>query len=277
MGEVRLLVVRLASAPPIASDAQIREQMEEANAYLRTASFGRASLRADVTQPLPGFTVPGRCFEGGDEDAGLGAFSRAARAAASAAGHDLSRYDRFVYLLPDPVCGRGGLGAGRDVLLSGPVGLNWLGLLHELGHTFRLPHAGSAACVSCVVQEYGDRTSVMGGGHLDFGAWEKAQLGWIDRVRRVGVSGTYGVAPVDMPSDGPQAVLVRVRGGTLWIEHRRSPAPSVTVRVVRRTAAGGAVRPILLATGTNVATVRGVVRVRRVAGGLALTLLDRRG
>jgi hypothetical protein len=221
---------------------------------------------------VPGYVVPPRCFTGSNEDTGLGAVSLSARAAASGLGYDLTAYDRFVYVFPDRVCGLGGVGVGRDVMLAGGIGA----LVHELGHTLRLPHAGSSACASCSIREYGDPESVMGHGGADFNAWEKAQLGWLAGSRRVTASGTYAVDPVDRPSTGIQALLVRTRAGTLWVEHRLTPLTRVSIRIVKRPPGGGAVRSIYLAGGGSAATVKGPLRARRVAGGLALTRLDRR-
>ena len=175
------------------------------------------------------------------------------------------------------MCGHSGLGAGRDVLLASPAGLGALGLVHELGHTFGLPHAGSATCATCGIREYGDQVSVMGQGSTDFSAWEKAQLGWLDTVGRVGSSGAYALEAVDRPAAGrPQALLLRIAAGTLWIERRLSPAPRVEIRIVKRPPGGGATRGVLIARGRSSATVRGVLTARRVAGGLALTRLDQR-
>jgi hypothetical protein len=276
VGDVRLLVVRLTWGPAVSSAAEIEAQVAEADAFFRRSSFGRASLRADVTPVVERFVVPTECFAGGNADAGLGALSQAARAAAARLGYDLAVYDRFVFVFPDTVCGRGGLGVGRDVLLAGPNGLDALGLVHELGHTFRLPHAGSATCATCGIREYGDRVSVMGQGFLDFSAWEKAQLGWLDRVRRVVTSGVYPLDPVDAPSNGPQALLVRVAAGTLWIERRLMPAPRIEMRIVKRPPAGGATRAVFLATGRSTATIPGILRVRFAATGVTLTRLDHR-
>lgn len=276
VGHVRLLVVPLTWGPPVASTQEVQAQVAEADAFIRRSSFGQASLSADVTPVVAGFTIPPACLAGGNEDLGLGALSLAARAAATRLGYDLGAYDRFVFVFPEPVCGHGGLGVGRDVLLASPNGLGALGLVHELGHTFRLPHAGSAACATCGIREYGDQVSVMGQGSVDFNAWEKAQLGWLGAVRRVTATGTYAVDPVDAPSSGAQALLVRVAAGTLWIERRLTPAPRVEVRIVKRPPGGGATRSVFLASGRVTATVPGLVRARLTPAGVALTRLDRR-
>ena len=276
VGHVRLLVVPLTWGPPVASAEEVQAQVAEADAFIRRSSFGRASLSADVTPVVAGFTIPPACFAGGNEDIGLGALSLAARGAAARLGYDLGAYDRFVFVFPEPVCGHGGLGVGRDVLLASPNGLDALGLVHELGHTFRLPHASSAACTTCGIREYGDQVSVMGQGSIGFSAWEKAQLGWLGAVRRVTATGTYALDPVDAPSPHAQALLVRVAVGTLWIERRLTPAPRVEVRIVKRPPGGGATRGVFLASGRVAATVSGLVRVRLTPRGVALTLLDRR-
>lgn len=274
--DVRLLVVRLTWGPPVQSAEHIQAEVAAADDFVRRSSFGRSSLRADVTPVVTGFVVPERCFEGGNEDIGLGEVARAGRSAAVGLGYDLRAYDRFAYVFPDAVCGRGGLGSGRDVLLAGTDGVGSLGLVHELGHTFRLPHAGRSTCATCAIREYGDRVSVMGQGSLDFSSWEKSLLGWIGSVRRASRNGTYAIEPVDTPSTGAQALLVRVVGGTLWIERRLTPDPRIEVRIVRRPPGGAATRAVFLASGRNAVTVRGLVRIRSVAAGLALTRLDRR-
>lgn len=272
VGKQRLLVVPLTWGPPVVAEQELRAALADADAFYARASFGRASIEGTITPVITGFVVPPSCFADADEDAGLGAVARSARAAAARLGYDPTAYDRFAYVFPDRVCGSGGLGAGRDVLLGGDIG----GLVHELGHTFRLPHASSAPCPSCTIREYGDPDSVMGQGGADFNAWEKAQLGWLGATRRVFSSGTYAVDPVDRASTGVQALLVRSRAGTLWVEHRLTPVPRVSIRVVKRPRGGGAVRSIYLAGGRSSATVQGLLRVRKVASGLALTRLEQR-
>ena len=265
--DVRLLVVRLTWGPPVQSVEQVQREVAGADVFLRRSSFDRTTLRADVTPVVAGFVVPQRCSA--DADHGLGALSGAARAAAASLGYDLSAYDRFLYVFPGPVCDLiNGIGVGREVVIAHQIGVSSLGLVHELGHPFGLPHASSALCVTCPISEYGDQWSVMGYGTTDFGAWEKAQLGWIDTVRRVSASGTYTLAPVDArPQGQPQALLMRVGGGTLWIERRQTPLPRILIRVVKRPPGGGTTRSIYLAMGRDSATVPGLVSARTVPGG----------
>jgi hypothetical protein len=272
VGHVRVLVVPLTWGLPLPPEQELRQAVDDADEFFARASFGRASITGTIAPPVTGFVVPPRCFAGANEDTGLGAVALAARAAAARSGYDLGAYDRFVYVFPDRVCGSSGLGSGRDVLLAGGIGA----FVHELGHTFRLPHAGSAACAACTIREYGDPESVMGQGGSDFNAWEKAQLGWLGAARRVSASGRYAVDPVDRASTRAQALILRTAAGTLWLEHRTKPFPRVSIRVVKRPRGGGAVRSIYLAGGRSTVSVEGLVRVRRVAGGLSLTRLERR-
>src|SRR3954452_8091744 len=67
-----------------------------------------------------------------------------------------------------------------------------------------------------------DPLSPMGKGKLDFGAYEKSQLGWIS-VERADSSRTYTLADIDQPSSSPQALVVTTAAGEYWIEHRAAP------------------------------------------------------
>ena len=186
---------------------QVQREVAGADVFLRRSSFGRTTLRADVTPVIAGFVVPQRCPA--DADHGLGALSEAARAAAASLGYDLGAYDRFLYLFPGPVCDLiNGIGVGREVVIAHLTGGSSLGLVHELGHTFGLPHASNA-------------------------------------VRH----------------------LMRIAGGTLWIERRQTPVPRILIRVVKRPPGGGTTRSISLAIGRNSATVPGLVSTRTIPGG----------
>lgn len=276
---MRLLVIRATWGPPVFDEAAVLAEVAAADAFLRRSSYGRAGLRADVTPVVTGYVVPRECFGDGREP-GLGPVAARARAAASALGYDLAAYDRFVYLFPGPVCGFGGLGAGSDVLLGGAFG-GWRTLLHELMHTFRLPHASSAPCPSCSLVEYGDPLSVMGGGTVDFGAWEKYKLGWLERVERARNVGTFTIGAVDVQATRPQALTLSLPTGELWLEHRTAPEAEVIARIVRRPYRGTALRAVFLARGRESLSVPGLLRVRRSAAEgadarLELAWLDRR-
>jgi hypothetical protein len=145
--------------------------------------------------------------------------------------------------------------------------LDDVGFVHELGHTFGLPHAQGSACArGCRVLQYGDPLSPMGSGGVDFTALEKLKLGWISSVRRVDRSGTYRVADIDEPSSEPQALVVPTAAGEYWVE-RRSSAPHLVVRLVKPDNALHPVylRSIFLARAEQRYVARGVFSVTRSA------------
>jgi hypothetical protein len=215
VGDLRVLVIRATWGPaPTASG-----DLSGAAAFYSRASFGKLKLHIEITPWLRAYAEPVCSTTPG---AGAGA-----QAAARAAGYDVTAYGRLVYLFPDRTCSPGGLGIGREVFLSSDGGvLDDFALVHELGHTFGLPHATSRR------SEYGDPLSPMGTGTLDFSALEKLKLGWISSVRRADRSGTYGVADIDEPSSSPQALVVPTASGEYWIEHR-GDSDRFIARIVR--------------------------------------------
>jgi hypothetical protein len=99
------------------------------------------------------------------------------------AGYQTADYDRIFYIVAGPDCGFHGIEFGNEVMIVREPDARLI--VHELGHTFGLPHAGaSAVCGTwCVTQEQGDLFSPMGIGFTDFSAYEKEQLGWIPASR----------------------------------------------------------------------------------------------
>jgi hypothetical protein len=126
----------------------------------------------------------------------------------------------------------GRIGVGREVLLAQEGGvLDDVAFVHELGHTFGLPHATRSNCArGCRIIEYGDPLSPMGAGATDFTALEKLKLGWISGVQRVDRSRTYDVASIDEPSVRPQVLVVPTAVGEFWLERR---ATGLVVRLVK--------------------------------------------
>jgi hypothetical protein len=229
-GDMRVLVIRATWGPsPNPGDTYA-----DAEAFYRRASFGRLRMSIDLTPWLHAYAAP-LCPDNATSTSIFGAIGDRAQSAAKAAGYDLSLYRRLVYIIPERTCALGGVGAGREVYLAQEGGaLDYLTLVHELGHTFGLPHANGSSCVrGCRVFEYGDSMSPMGHGATDFTALEKLKLGWISSVRRVEASGTYTVADIDEPSSAPQALVVPTAAGEYWIEHRAAAPGEVIVRVVK--------------------------------------------
>jgi hypothetical protein len=190
-----------------------------------------------------------------------------AQDAAAAAGYDPSDYGRLVYLVPERVCRVGGVGAGREVFLGSDGGVrDDFAFVHELGHTFGLPHAQGSSCArGCRILEYGDPLSPMGSGVADFTALEKLKLGWISSVQRVDRSGTYSVANIDEVSASPQALIVPTAVGEYWIEHQATQPERVIVRLVKPNDALHPVylRSIFLAQAEERYVARGLFSVTR--------------
>ena len=131
-----------------------------------------------------------------------------AKAAATAAGVDLSPYSTFVYAFPtNSGCGYSGMAqiGGPNVWINGNLELNVVG--HELGHVLGLYHSHALECgattngTNCSVWEYGDVLDIMGNtsaGH--FNAFQKERLGWLGGdVATVGANGVYTLDLYEAP------------------------------------------------------------------------------
>jgi hypothetical protein len=223
VGQLRVLVIRTTWGPAPADGGDLTRAAD----FYRRASFGRLQLKIERTPWLRSLSGP-LC----PTDADLAA---RARAAAAAAGYDLASYARIAYVLPEPTCSISGLGVGREVFLAMVGGaIDDIAFVHELGHTFGLPHARSFICPrGCTrTNEYADPFSPMGSGDLDFSALEKWKLGWIGSVQRVDRTRRYAIGDIDAPSTLPQALVVPTRKGEYWIE-RRSGERRLIVRLVK--------------------------------------------
>jgi hypothetical protein len=234
---LHVYVIRLTPVLPV---PVLQAEVAATDAFYARSSFGKLRVVADVSPVVENFVVPKECFERPDGvESGLGAFATAARQAAGAP----AGYDRYVYVTDRSVCGSNGLGVGDDVLLNANTGF---ALIHELGHTLGLAHAGSAKCPTCTVNVYGDSFSPMGRGGTDFSTWEKVKLGWLDRS---------------------QARVVSTRIGDLWID--RPVDDWLVIRMVRKG------QTVMLAAARKTATVPHVLRARLVGERVVVTRLRR--
>lgn len=269
VGDLHVLVVRATWGPSPAAAGDLAD----AAAFYERASFGKLRLQIDVTPWLRAYDAP-LCPGDATEHSVFGRLGELAQAAAAAAGYNVGSYGRIAYILPERMCSPAGLGVGREVFLAADAGLlDDLAFVHELGHTFGLPHATRSRCArGCRIVEYGDPLSPMGAGGTDFTALEKLELGWISNVQRVERSGTYAVADVDAPSSLPQALVVPTAVGEYWVERR---ATGLVVRLVRPNDPAHPVylRSIFLARSEGRYVARGVFSVTRQ---FAFSWLDRK-
>ena len=230
IGKQRVLIVLAAYGPRTFQRDEMTQALAQASAFLRKSSYGRMSLETTVTPWLDaGFSAP-TC-----------ATARTilpesllvpVRAAARKAGYNLDGYSRVIYSVAGTDCVFQGAAADTEVLLTREPQVTTI--VHELGHTWGLPHAGASAYCStyCVIEEGGDPYSPMGVGFGDFSAYEKELLGWIDPQPRVTKPGRYRIYSTAAKT-GLHALVLNAADGQYWIEQRPDlRTPGLLVRVV---------------------------------------------
>ena len=158
----------------------------QTNNFFRENSFNQTWLTGDVFGWL---TIPSS-YTTCDPLA----IAAQAKAAAAAAGAELSAYNHYIYWFPANACTFVGMstvgGNPSEIWLKGQRNLKIVA--HELGHSFGLVHSRSWDCgpqVTCpngFVDEYGDNFDIMGSADsAHFNLVQKERLGWID----------YGISP----------------------------------------------------------------------------------
>ena len=114
-GEQRVLVMLATWGPTPFQAADVRRVVfTEADALIRRASFGRASLRGEVTSWLSVLPPSPECTDEWWAEGIPRSVSVPAQAAAVERGYRLADYNRFVYLMPSSRCAFIGLGAGEE-------------------------------------------------------------------------------------------------------------------------------------------------------------------
>jgi len=227
---LRTLVVLLTGGPEPLTRAEMRSLVfDDVSGFLSTASFGTTSLVGEVTPWIrPPFNpdcaqAPLRAGDG--------------REAARAAGYDPSGYERVIYLIPTSVGCRLGYASRADPGVQEIAIFGWLRtepILHELGHTFGMEHAGlwngcsgnplSVAYQLCVME--GDPYDPMSNNENvgDYNAFEKFAAGWLANVTRVDTNGEYTIDLLEQQSSLPQALVVETARNSYWFDHREPVA-----------------------------------------------------
>lgn len=219
-----VLLVNFASQPDeqpwSVEDAQLHV-FSHVNAFMRENSQGLTWLEGDVHGWLTIDYDRSACTTSSI----TGDFTTKANQAAAAAGIDLSRYRRVLYLFPYATgCSWSGLGTvgGNPSRAWVKATLSTLVTGHELGHNLGLWHAHALECGAavngevgdtCASVEYGDQFSIMGNsGPRHFAPFHKAQLGWLDQpdteqIAEVTASGSYQIAPYINGNGGDPVAL----------------------------------------------------------------------
>ena len=222
-GEQRLLVMLVTWGPePFTAEHAQRVVFDETAEYIRSASFGRATITGQSIGWVHGLDDPPSGCE-------LGLIESAGRAAAAARGLNPASFDRLVFGMPEMDCGWGGAYYDDNVWANGRFDRHLVA--HELGHIYGIHEEGPAWICSaggCRMQLYGNPYSVMGHGWGDFNAFEKFAYGWID-VARPTRGSEVDVAAIDRASQLPHALVVTTAGNEYWLEYR-SPEPRFDYR-----------------------------------------------
>jgi hypothetical protein len=230
MGQQRVLVILGTWGAQPFSAASVQDVTREAANFYRASSLGRIDLHFDVTPWLHVFASnPGCAFS---SQSNLDQLMQPARLAAQRAGYSPTDYPRLVYIFASSHCGFHGEAWGQEMVLTCAPDLALL--LHELGHSLGLGHAGTTRCAdACEITEPGDPYSPMGTGTrlLDFSAYEKFVLGWLPPQPHATRNGTYTLVPASAPGPGAHAVVVDTDRGEWWIEYR-TKFPGLLVRLV---------------------------------------------
>ena len=222
---------------PITTD-EIRAQLftgaQSAKAYYLDTFYGWMTLEglADPNGDVFGYyTIPSNSSPCNQQQWGTDA-----RAAALAAGVDLTRYDHVVHFFPrTSACSWGGYGQSSGGTMSPTGNFNygrytWVNsdnpgsvTNHEFGHNFRMSHSSTNNCTdasgarvtfgpNCTLNEYGSRFDVMGSNNFRHSnAYNKGRAGVMGppNILTVRQGGIYPIQPLEKAVGcGTQAIRI---------------------------------------------------------------------
>jgi hypothetical protein len=165
--------------------------------------------------------------------------------ALSRTGRDVSPKTRHIYLGQAHDCPYLGLAEtpGTWIILpssGASISSSARTLVHELGHTLGLAHAGAQTCPvmvssalsdteNCGVDAYGDYTDPLGRGSVRWGlnVLNRENLGWGDGVTEISGDGRHRVTLVPVTAHGPDGIRVTDPvGGDTYVVSYRAPGRS---------------------------------------------------
>jgi hypothetical protein len=160
---------------------------------------------------------------------------------ATAAGVNLSAFNRKLYVFPKTACTWAGLGnvGGSSTKAWANGSFSNLVVAHEIGHNYGLQHAQSLNCDvsalgnTCTTITYGDTADTMGNYRAaHFNPFEKELLGWLNDgvsppIHTASASGRYAIEAYSSSSVGAKAIKIPrgtdSSGRKLWyyVEYRQ--------------------------------------------------------
>lgn len=224
------------TAQPITVDAArqlVFGGTQSSNAYFKEISFGIRSLVGKVA--ATGDVFGWYTIAASNTPCNYSSWGTAARAAAQAAGVDLTGYDHVIHYFPSTSsCGWAGVGQvpGRYTWINGSTSSV---IAHELGHNFGSHHSSSLSCTTngtrvtlgttCTLSEYGNPFDVMGRGYRHTTVFNKGRMGFLEpeNTRTVTADGTFTVAPLEQKSTGVQALRIPIDASRAYYVEFRQP------------------------------------------------------
>ena len=200
------------------------------NVFYAENSYGREIMAGRVFGPY-NIDQPPTCGSTGIKNAALDVFTER--------GHRADDWDQIMYYFPGlSGCGWSGLASvgsvefpAKDSWYNGSFGC--VVRNQELGHNYGMGHSHAYSCPEGVVLdteacshiEYGDPYDPMGGGCGHINAVQKGFMGWLEGCNYVNgsESGTYNIAPLELPCNGTQALRIPTTDGRWYYLEYRQP------------------------------------------------------